>query len=79
MVHGGMMNPTKRHCWPQHEVSVLIAYAQIPWGLLYVGLDAAYTVYPKISGILGLPQNFILTLATPQNIPILYLDQMKKP
>ena len=46
----------------------------------YVGLDPASTVHPKkISGISSTQKKIFEILATPKNIPILYLDLKKRP
>ena len=45
----------------------------------YIGLDPASSVYKKnISEISGITQKIFEILATPKNIPILYIDLKKK-
>ena len=44
----------------------------------YVGSDPASTVHPKKYQEFQAPQKNIKILATPRNIPILYIDLKKK-
>ena len=45
----------------------------------YVGSDPASTVHPKKYQEFQAPQKIFEILATPKNIPILYLDLKKRP